>query len=114
MNLDNLSKKIIFALLISVLAVSVAIASNLSQAKADGYIGEQPNGYLGLVDNSAPANIKSLVANVNAKRKAGYEKIARKQGTSLGEVEKVGGKTALEKTLQGNYIRSSDGRWSKK
>lgn len=112
---NNWIKQIFVALLISLLAVSVAVAASpLTQPKADGLIGEQANGYLGLVTQSAPANIKKLVNDTNAKRKAGYQKIAAKQGTSLSEVEKVGGMTAIEKTLRGNYIRDTSGAWRKK
>lgn len=107
--------RIFVTLFISLLAVSVAVAgSPLTQPKADGLIGEQANGYLGLVSQSAPANIKKLVNDTNSKRKAGYQKIAAKQGTSLSEVEKVGGMTAIEKTLRGNYIRDTNGVWRKK
>ena len=108
-------RPVLAALLISLLAVSIAVAaSKLSQPKADGLIGEQSNGYLGLVVQSAPANIRKLVEETNAKRKAGYQKIAAKQGASLSDVEKVGGNTAIEKTLRGNYIRGANGTWRKK
>ena len=107
--------RIFVTLFISLLAVSVAVASSpLTQPKANGLIGEQANGYLGLVTQSAPANIKKMVNDTNAKRKAGYQKIAAKQGTGLSEVEKVGGMTAIEKTLRGNYIRDASGVWRKK
>jgi uncharacterized protein YdbL (DUF1318 family) len=96
------------------MAVSVAVASPLTQPKADGLIGEQANGYIGLVKQNVPADIKKLVNDVNAKRKAGYQNIAKKQGTSLAEVESVGGNTAIEKTLRGNYIRDASGAWRKK
>lgn len=106
--------KIITVLFISLLGASVALASPLSKAKADGLIGEQPSGYIGIVRQDAPADVKALVADVNAKRKAGYQKIAEKQGTGLSDVERVGGNTAIEKTLLGNYIRTADGAWRKK
>ena len=109
------TSKVFAAFLISLLTVFVAMASSsLTQPKADGLIGEQANGYLGLVAQNAPADIKKLVAEVNAKRKVGYQKIAAKQGTSLSEVEKVGGNKAIEKTLRGNYIRGANGTWNKK
>ena len=109
------TSKVFAAFLISLLTVFVAMASSsLTQPKADGLIGEQANGYLGLVAQNVPANVKKLVAEVNAKRKAGYQKIAAKQGTSLSEVEKVGGNKAIEKTLRGNYIRGANGTWHKK
>jgi uncharacterized protein YdbL (DUF1318 family) len=114
MKSNNRIAKVFLALLISMLAVSVAVASPLTKPKADGLIGEQANGYIGLVDQNAPADIKKLVKDVNAKRKAGYQKIAAKQGTSLADVEKVGGNTAIQKTLKGNYIRESSGGWRKK
>ena len=107
--------RIFVALLTSLLAVSVAVASSpLTQPKADGLIGEQANGYIGLVTQNAPANIKKLVNDTNAKRKAGYKKIAAREGTNFSDVEKVGGKTAIEKTLRGNYIRDTNGVWRKK
>jgi len=114
MKRNNWITNIFLALLISMMAVSVAVASALTQPKADGLIGEQANGYLGLVTQDVPADIKKLVNEVNTKRKAGYQKIAAKQGTSLSDVEKIGGNTAIEKTLKGNYIRDASGRWRKK
>ncbi len=73
-------------LVISLLTTSIALASPLTQPKADGLIGEQANGYIGLVRQDVPAEIRKLVDEVNAKRKAGYQKIATKQGVSLESV----------------------------
>ena len=114
MKRNNWITNVFLALLISMLAVTIAVASPLTQPKADGLIGEQANGYIGMVKQNVPADIKKLVNDVNAKRKAGYQKIAIKQGTSLAEVERVGGNTAIEKTLRGNYIRDASGAWRKK
>jgi len=115
MNTHNWIKQIFVMLLISLMTVSVAVAeSPLTQPKAAGLIGEQADGYLGLVTQNVPPDIKKLVAEVNAQRKAGYQQIAAKQGTSLSEVEKVGGNTAIEKTLPGNYVRDANGVWTRK
>lgn len=111
---NNWVTNALLALLINMLAVTIVVASPLTQPKADGLIGEQANGYVGLVTQNVPAAIKKLVGDVNAKRKTGYQKIAAAQGTSLAEVESVGGKKALEKTLNGNYIRDAGGSWRKK
>jgi len=103
---------------IGLLTVSAAaIAANespLTQPKAAGLIGEQADGYVGFVTQNVPADVRKLVNDVNAKRRAGYEQIAAKQGTPVSEVEKVGGMTAIEKTLPGNYIRDLNGNWRKK
>ena len=115
MKRNNWITNVFLALLISMMAISVAVAASpLTQPKADGLIGEQANGYIGLVQQNVPADIKKLVNDVNAKRRAGYQNIAKKQGTSLAEVERVGGNTAIEKTLRGNYIRDASGGWRKK
>lgn len=115
MKRNNWISNVLLALLLSMMAVSVAVAASpLTQPKANGLIGEQANGYIGLVANNVPADIKKLVKDVNAKRKAGYQKIAAKQGTNLAEVERVGGNTAIDKTLRGNYIRDASGAWRKK
>ena len=114
MKRNNWITNVFLALLISMMAVSVAVASPLTQPKADGLIGEQADGYVGLVRQDVPADIRKLVNDVNAKRKAGYQKIAAQQGASLRDVEKVGGNTAIEKTLKGNFIRDASGAWRKK
>jgi len=114
MKTNNWISSIFPALLISMLMVSAALASPLTQPKADGLIGEQANGYIGLVRQDVPTDIRQLVEEANAKRKAGYQKIAASQGTTIVEVEKVGGKMAVEKTLKGNYIRDAGGTWHKK
>jgi uncharacterized protein YdbL (DUF1318 family) len=104
-------KNLFLVLVIGMLTTSIAGASPLTQPKADGLIGEQANGYIGLVRQDVPAEIKKLVDEVNAKRKAGYQEIAAKQGVSLESVELIGGNTAIEKTLPGNYVRDASGAW---
>jgi len=112
--LEKLARQLPGALMICLFSISVAMAGPLDQPKADGLIGEQANGYLGLVSQNVPADIKTLVRDVNSKRKVRYQKIAGNQNVPLSEVEKVGGTTAIDRTLRGNYIKDSSGRWRKK
>jgi len=118
MHSNKWTRQFFAMLFISLLTVSfAAIAANespLTQPKAAGLIGEQADGYVGFVTPNVPADVRQLVNEVNAKRKAGYQQIAAKQGTPVSEVEKVGGKTAIEKTLPGNYVRDLNGNWYKK
>lgn len=100
--------------LLSVLLATGALAASLSDAKEQGWIGEKPDGYIGLVRTDAPADVKALVDDVNAKRRAEYQRIAQQQGAPLNEVEKVGGMTAIEKTRPGHYVMNSAGRWRRK
>jgi len=93
---------------------SVAHADALDDAKSAGYIGEQRNGMLGLVDPNAPADVKALVESVNAKRKDAYVAIAKKNGTSLASVAALAGEKAISMTKPGNYVQNSSGGWEKK
>jgi uncharacterized protein YdbL (DUF1318 family) len=107
--------KILKVLFISLVALNVAcvFAADLQQAKSEGLVGEQLNGYLGVVSSEANTEVRALIADVNAKRKAQYESIAAKNSTSLETVELLAGKKAVEKTEAGNYIQTATG-WSKK
>ena len=87
-------------------------AVTLPEAKAAGMVGEKPDGYLGVVKDSADA--QALADDINAKRKAAYEGIAGKTGQALDVVEKLAGEKALNKTEPGNYIKWPDGTWHKK
>ena len=100
--------------LLALLVSLSAGAASLDSAKADGWIGEKPDGYIGLVRDDAPADVRALVQDVNGKRRERYQEIARQQGAPLGEVEKVGGMTAIEKTRPGHYVMDTSGRWRKK
>ena len=89
-------------------------ALTLDQAKAQGLLGEMPNGYLGLVRASASPEAKALMKDINRKRRQKYQEISRKNGTKLGAVEALAGKTVLKKTKPGHYIKSPSGNWMKK
>ena len=86
----------------------------LEEAKTQGVVGEQPNGYLGVVQPGASAEVQALVNDVNQKRRHMYEDIARRNSTRLDAVEMLAGKTAIDNTRPGNFVRSPSGQWVKK
>jgi uncharacterized protein YdbL (DUF1318 family) len=102
---------LLLAFCLAMLAGS-AYALDLQTAKAQGMVGEQANGYLGIV--RAGPGVQALVNDINSRRKAHYEQIARKNGTSLQVVEALAGKTAIDKTPRGQYIRDPAGNWIRK
>jgi uncharacterized protein YdbL (DUF1318 family) len=67
-----------------------ASALDLAQAKAQGLVQETVSGYLKVVKSRKDA--EDLVKSINAGRKAEYQKIAKKRGTSLSAVEQLAGK----------------------
>jgi uncharacterized protein YdbL (DUF1318 family) len=86
----------------------------LEEAKSQGAVGEQPNGYLGVVQPGASAEVQALVNDVNQKRRQMYEDIARRNSTKLEAVEMLAGQTAIDNTRAGNFVRSPSGQWVKK
>ena len=108
-------KTLIKACLLSLLLItSSAFAADLKTAKEQGLIGEQNNGYLGLVRNDVPADVKALLADVNNQRKAQFAQIAAKNGISEAEAAKVFAREAADRTTAGNYIQNPAGAWVKK
>ncbi|PCI50410.1 MAG: hypothetical protein COB58_10815 [Thalassobium sp.] len=88
-------------------------ALELDDAKAKGLVGEQVNGYLGLVkaDNMEAA---ALVVDINRQRKVKYQEIANKQNTQLANIEKIAGEKLVEKASEdGFYYLNSTGGWER-
>lgn len=85
--------------------------SGLSAAKAAGQLGEQPNGYLGVVSNQG--NAAEIARLINQARKTEYQRLAKNNSLQLSDVETMAGKKAIEKTPGGQYILVN-GRWLKK
>ncbi|MBU1437325.1 MAG: YdbL family protein [Gammaproteobacteria bacterium] len=83
----------------------------LPTAKAQGLVGEKPDGYLGVV--KAEGDTASLVQLINTARRNEYQKLATANGIKLADVELLAGQKALDKTQPGHFILQ-DGQWLKK
>jgi hypothetical protein len=95
-----------------------ALAMNLNEAmaalgpaKSSGQLGEQPNGYLGVVSPGGSA--AEIARLINQARQAEYQRLAKDNGLQLGDVEALAGQKALEKTPSGQYIQLN-GKWLRK
>ncbi|WP_174875887.1 YdbL family protein [Vogesella oryzae] len=94
------------------LCSGLAMALDIGGAKAQGLVGEQPDGYLGVV--KATPEAVALAADINAKRREAYDAIAKKNGTTLDQVAALAGQKAIEKTASGSYVKAPNGQWVKK
>lgn len=108
----QLSQKKIIVLLTTLFISFSSLAMSLSDAKSQGLVGEQRDGYLGMVVESSDA--RSVVSDVNAKRKAIYLDLAKKNGVAIDVVAKLAGEKAIAKTQSGHFIQNSMGKWQKK
>lgn len=104
-------KKLTTALVMLLMAAS-ASALTLSEAKNAHFLGEQPDGYLGVVNANADA--KLIMLQVNRKRSEHFKKIADRNGTTVGRVAVMAGHKFIAKTRKGNYIKTQSGQWLKK
>jgi uncharacterized protein YdbL (DUF1318 family) len=83
----------------------------LPAAKAQGLVGEQPDGYLGVV--KAGGDTAAVVQLINNARRNEYQKLATANGIQLADVEVMAGQKALDKTQSGHFVLR-DGQWVKK
>jgi uncharacterized protein YdbL (DUF1318 family) len=103
---------LLFAFCLPVLAMNLQQAmAELGSVKQQGLVGEQSNGYLGIVKNES--NASEIVQQINQARRAEYKKMAATNGISMEEVEALAGNKAMERTLPGNYMQAN-GKWVKK
>jgi hypothetical protein len=82
--------------------------------RATGKVGEQADGYLGLVEG-ADASLRAQVDAVNIKRRAYYTELASKRGA---KIEEVAAATACEifasRVQPGQFYRLPGGGWQKR
>lgn len=95
------------------LAASAAGAASLDSARTAGLVGERPDGLVGLVTAATP-DVEALVKDVNARRLAQYQDIARRTGTSLPAVQAVAGAKAIEQAPSGSFVMDGGGHWRRK
>ena len=95
-------------------AVPPAAAITLDQAKATGLVGERFDGYLGLVDANAPAEVRTLIEDINAQRRARYSDIAANRGVPVEAVGKLTAERVINGAPPGTFYMGEDGRWRRK
>ena len=83
-------------------------------AKRAGWIGERPDGYLGLVRTDAPVEVKALVDSTNTARVTRYDGIAAKHKTSRETIEAVAGRKLIERSASGEFIMTTASKWVRK
>ena len=96
------------------LVVQSAWAINIRDAKAQGLVGEANTGYLAAVTQPASAEVRALIADVNDKRRAQFERTAQQTGATVAQVANRFYELAVERTAAGNYYQDASGAWRRK
>lgn len=79
-------------------------------ARAAGKVGEQPDGYLGIV-GVADKTLQDLVNDINIKRRAVYTEKARENSATLEAYALTAGCQAIARTTPGEKYMAPDGSW---
>ena len=81
-----------------------AQAGALEDAKAAGLVGERIDGYLGVVDSGAPADVEAA-GRADQRRAPGQVRRDReKQGAPVEAVAQIAGKKLIERAAPGEYV----------
>ena len=79
-------------------------------ARTAGQIGEQPDGYLGIV-GAGSAELRALVNNINIQRKAAYTQQSAQSGSTVDQFAVTSGCNLIARTVPGEKYKAPDGAW---
>ena len=108
--------KLLLALLALVCVVVPASApaqdpAAILSARRAGLIGERFDGYLGVVNPRAPAEVRRQVAAVNIRRRSLYSNLAARKGVSPEEVGITAACSLLRRIGVGEFYLLNQGGW---
>lgn len=79
-------------------------------ARAAGQVGEQPDGYIGIVGAATP-ELRALVNNINIQRKSAYTQKAQASGATVEQMAFTSGCNLIAQTDAGEKYKGPDGVW---
>ncbi len=93
---------------------ALAQSPAVSAAVAEGTVGEQSDGYLG-IRGSVSDDVRAGVDAINIKRRAAYTDLAAKRGVTVSDVAAATGcQTLSSRVKQGQAYRIGTGAWQVK
>ena len=95
------------------IAQTAADKAAVDAAKAQGVVGEQADGFLGIV-SGGDAAVTAAVASINGGRAKAYADIAAKTGVSVAQAGEATAQQLIAKLPSGAYYRPAGGGWVRK
>lgn len=112
MNQHKYSLAAVLALILCT-ALAPVSAADVAQLKAAGLVGEQMDGYLGVVAADAPADVRAQVDGINRERRNAYQAIAQKNGVNVDDVARVTAQKVIGLAAPGQYVQTPAG-WQRR
>lgn len=107
--------RVLKILLLGIAVIAAAPAalaqSSLAEAKAQGLVGERPDGLTGIVTGEPSPAIRQLVEQVNEQRLAEYRRVAQETDAPLPAVQARAGRQIIQRLPEGQYFMDAAGRW---
>lgn len=116
MNLRNMIAIAAAALMLAgapVLAQGPADKATVDAAKVAGTVGEQGDGFLGVVTTASPA-VTAAVTAINAGRAQVYAETAAKSGVTRDAAGQATGEQLIARTPAGQFVKPLGGAWTRK
>jgi len=89
--------------------------ATVDAAKTRGEVGEQIDGYLGVVSGKSPSSsVKNAISEINIARKAVYTQVASDKGQPAAVFAQLTGEKQIKKSAPGTYVKDATGVWKKK
>lgn len=108
-------RSVIAALALAASAAGANAASPMiEEAKSKCIVGEQSDGYLGIVDDAAASEaVKREVRSINQQRKAAFADLAARNGVTIEDAAALTGKRLVEGAPSGQCVQLPDGTWAR-
>jgi hypothetical protein len=91
-----------------------AASAIVEDAKAKCVVGEQSDGYLGVVEGAAANDaVRREVRAINQQRKAAFADLAARNGVTIEDAAALTGKRLVEGAPSGQCVQLPDGGWAK-
>ena len=102
-------------LILSAAAPSALAASALVEnAKDNCIVGEQADGYLGVVDGaSASPQLQREIRDINQQRKTAYANLAKRNGVTIEVTAALTAGKLMNQATSGQCVRKQSGEWIK-
>lgn len=102
----------------AVVPATVAFAQSAAKAvvdaaKAAGQVGEQGDGFLGMVKGSVPPDVAAAMAEINAGRAAVYRDTAARTGVTPDAAGQATALKLIAKVPAGQYYKPLGGSWTR-
>ena len=94
-------------------AQSAAAKAEVDRAKTQGVVGEQADGFLGLVAGGEPS-VRAAMAEINAGRAQAYRDAAARTGVTPEAAGQATARQLAGRLGPGEYFRTAGGSWERR